>query len=102
MDWLRESKNVATLSIYVQPGAKKTEVVGFFGDALKIRLLAPPVDGKANAALLQFIADRLGVAKSTIRLKSGLAARNKILEISSPPSDIRQRMLDEIKGTEVS
>ena len=60
-DWLHEADGRATLTLHIQPGAKKTEVVGLHGDALKIRLAAPPVDGKANQALIGFIAERLKV-----------------------------------------
>ena len=68
----------ATLTLHIQPGARKTEVVGLHGDALKIRLAAPPVDGKANAALIAFIADRLGLAKSAVESeeRTGIAPQN--------------------------
>lgn len=70
-----------TLTLHIQPGAKKTEFAGLHGDALKIRLAAPPVDGKANEALLRFVADQLGLAKSAVNLKSGQTSRRKILEV---------------------
>lgn len=62
-------------------GRQKTEIAGLYGDALKIRLAAPPVDGKANAALIGFLAERLGVAKTAISLKSGQTSRRKVLEV---------------------
>ena len=71
-----------TLTLHIQPGARKTELAGLHGDALKIRLAAPPVDGKANAALIDFIADRLEIARSAVRLKSGQSSRRKVLEVS--------------------
>ena len=92
-DWLRESAGRTTLTLHIQPGAKKTEVAGLHGDALKIRLAAPPVDGKANAALIDFVADRLGLAKSAVTLKSGQASRRKIIEINAAPYDTAQRLL---------
>ena len=79
--WLKRSGERLTLTLHIQPGAKKTEVAGEHGDALKIRLAAPPVDGKANAALLEFIAEKLGVAKSAVSLKSGQASRRKVVEV---------------------
>ena len=79
--WLKRSGNALTLTLHIQPGAKKTEVAGEHGDALKIRLAAPPVDGKANAALLEFIADKLGVAKSAVTLKTGQTSRRKVVEV---------------------
>ena len=91
-DWLHEADGRATLTLHIQPGAKKTEVVGLHGNALKIRLAAPPVDGKANHALIGFIAERLGVAKSAITLKSGHSSRRKVLELAAPCGEIRQRL----------
>ena len=70
-----------TLTLHIQPGARKTEFAGLHGDALKIRLAAPPVDGKANEALLKFIADKLGMAKTGVILKSGSTSRRKVLEV---------------------
>ena len=82
-DWLRVAADGRlTLTLHIQPGAKKTEVAGEHGDALKIRLATPPVDGKANAALLEFIADRLGVGKSAVTLKSGQTSRRKVVEVA--------------------
>lgn len=92
-EWLRESSGRTTLTLHIQPGAKKTEVAGIHGDALKIRLAAPPVDGKANAALIEFVADRLGLAKSAVALKSGQTSRRKVLEIVAAPHDTVQRLL---------
>lgn len=85
--WLKEhgegDKRTVTLTLHIQPGAKKTEIAGEHGDALKIRLAAPPVDGKANAALLAYLAETLGVAKSAVTLKSGQTSRRKVVEIHS-------------------
>ena len=90
--WLRQGDRQTTLTLHIQPGAKKTEVAGEHGDALKIRLAAPPVDGKANAALIAFVADRLGVAKSSVSLKSGQTSRRKVLEVTGAPADTKQRL----------
>ena len=88
-DWLRVAADGRlTLTLHIQPGAKKTEVAGEHGDALKIRLAAPPVDGKANAALLAFIAERLGVAKSAVTLKSGQTSRRKVVEVEGASADV--------------
>ena len=90
--WLRHGQNTTTLILHIQPGAKTTEIVGPYGDALKIRLAAPPVDGKANAALITYIAERLGVTKSCIELKSGQTSRRKVLELSNTPPDMESRL----------
>jgi uncharacterized protein (TIGR00251 family) len=88
-DWLRVAADGRlTLTLHIQPGAKKTEVAGEHGDALKIRLAAPPVDGKANAALLAFIAERLGVPKSAVTLKSGQTSRRKVVEVEGASAEV--------------
>lgn len=92
-EWLRNNGERATLTLHIQPGAKRTEVAGLHGDALKIRLSAPPVDGKANAALIEFLADRLGLPKSAVRLIGGQTSRRKVLEIASAPADTARRLL---------
>ena len=92
-EWLRWNGTAATLTLHIQPGAKKTEVVGLHGDALKIRLAAPPVDGKANAALLAFIADRLQLTRSTVSLIGGQTSRRKIVGLAAAPADTEQRLL---------
>jgi uncharacterized protein (TIGR00251 family) len=92
-EWLRVGDGRITLTLHIQPGAKKTEVAGLYGDTLKIRLAAPPVDGKANAALIEFVADRLGVAKSAVSLKSGQTSRRKVLEVLAVSADDVQRLL---------
>ncbi|MDR0777204.1 MAG: DUF167 domain-containing protein [Azonexus sp.] len=82
-DWYRVGGNGdITLTLHIQPGARKTECAGLQGDALKIRLVAPPVDGKANAALLAFIAERLGCGRAAVILKSGQTSRRKVLSVS--------------------
>lgn len=82
MSWLRRAADGSvTLTLHVQPGAKRSELAGLHGEALKVRLAAPPVDGKANAALLAFLAEYLGVAKSAVSLLSGETSRHKVVRI---------------------
>ncbi len=73
-----------TLTLHVQPGAKQTEAVGLHGDAMKIRLAAPPVEGAANAALVEFLAGIFGVRQCQVTLKHGIKSRRKVVEISHP------------------
>ncbi|MDE2442040.1 MAG: YggU family protein [Betaproteobacteria bacterium] len=88
-DWYRVAGDGRiTLTLHIQPGAKKTEFAGLHGDALKIRLAAPPVDGKANDALVKFVADTLGLAKSAVSLKSGQTSRRKVLEVTGAPPSV--------------
>ncbi|MDP3774260.1 MAG: DUF167 domain-containing protein [Gemmatimonadales bacterium] len=71
----------ARVTVQVQPRAKRTEVAGRHGDAVKVRVASPPVDGAANAELLRFLAERLGVPKSAFRIASGATGRRKTLEV---------------------
>lgn len=91
--WLRPDGEGAVLHLHIQPGAKITGVVGPHGDALKIRLAAPPVDGKANAALIEFIAAKVGVARTAVTLLSGGSSRTKRVRVSPAPPDLAQRLL---------
>ena len=87
-EWFRlATDGRITLTLHNQPGAKKTEFAGLHGDALKIRLAAPPVDGKANEALIKFVAEALGLPKSAVNLKSGQTSRRKVLEVSGTTSE---------------
>lgn len=88
-EWLRVAADGRiTLTLHIQPGAKKTEFAGLHGDALKIRLAAPPVDGKANEALIKFVAETLKLPKSAVNLKSGQTSRRKVLEISGSSREV--------------
>lgn len=69
------------LTIHVQPKAKTTEVVGWHGDAVKIRVAAPPIGGAANAELVRFLAERLGIARDAVRVVSGATGRRKWVAI---------------------
>ncbi len=85
--WFRKSDQGWLISIHAQPGAKKSEVVGLHGDALKIRIASPPLDGRANAALIVFLAKALGVARTAVSLEHGAGSRRKTLRIAVPEVD---------------
>ena len=80
--WYRRNGEVLTLTLHVQPGAKRTEVAGLHGVALKIRLAAPPVEGRANEALLKFIAESFGVPLRQVELRQGGQSRHKVVAIT--------------------
>lgn len=82
MPWLRADGDGVVLTLHIQPGAKKTEVVGLHGEALKIRLAAPPVDGKANAALIEFLALKVRLGRTAVTLLSGESARSKRVRVA--------------------
>ena len=65
------------LSVHIQPKASTTECVGIHGDAVKIRVAAPPVDGAANDELIRFLARRLSIPVSSVQIKSGAGGRQK-------------------------
>ena len=71
----------ARLLVWVQPRASRTEVAGMRGDAVKIRLAAPPVDGAANDELIRFVAEMLGVARSAVSIAAGQTSRLKTIEV---------------------
>ena len=81
-EWYRRNGEVLTLTLHVQPGAKRTDVAGLHGEALKIRLAAPPIEGRANEALLKFIAEAFGVPLRQVELKQGGQSRHKVVAIS--------------------
>jgi uncharacterized protein len=76
------------LDIYVQPGAKKNEIVGLHNGALKIKIKAPPEDGRANEELIKFLSEVLGIPQRQISLISGLKNRNKKISISASSSEL--------------
>ncbi len=82
------------INVYVQPRASKTVVVGMHDGCVKIRLAAPPVDGAANAALAEFIADQLGIAKSRVRIAAGLTSRRKTVEVDGVTAE---QLVDALK-----
>lgn len=69
------------IRIHLQPGAARNSISGRYGDALKIALKAPPVDGKANAALRKFLAEMLNVTQSAVVINHGTASRNKTVTV---------------------
>lgn len=81
MEWLSMTKAGYRIAVQVSPNAKKTEIVSSDGEALRIKLQAQPVDGKANDALIQFIAKKLRVPKKSVSITHGLTAKRKLLEI---------------------
>ena len=86
-DWYRLNIDVITLTLHVQPGAKRSEIAGLHGAALKIRLAAPPIEGRANEALLKFIAKLFDVPLRQVELKQGGQSRHKVVAITGSAID---------------
>jgi uncharacterized protein len=81
------------IEFYVQPRASKTEIAGLHDGRIKVRLAAPPVDGAANAALIEFVAATLEIAKSCVRIVAGATGRRKVVEVDGITEDIvRERL----------
>ncbi len=77
MSWYQIGRDGATIHVQAQPGAKRTEVAGLYGDCIKVRLASPAVDGKANECLIAFLAWRLGVKRNQLIITRGLGSRRK-------------------------
>ena len=90
----------ARIEIYVQPRASKTEVAGLHDGRIKVRLAAPPVDGAANAELVSFIASRLGLAKSKVRVVAGESSRRKVVEVEGVDAQTIEEKLVIAKGSD--
>jgi uncharacterized protein (TIGR00251 family) len=69
------------IEVKVVPGASRDEVAGMMGEAVRIKLRAPPVDGRANEALVEFVAERLGLQRRAVTLERGETSRHKLLRI---------------------
>jgi uncharacterized protein (TIGR00251 family) len=80
-------------AVKVQPRAKKNAIVGELGDALKVALTAPPIDGRANQACIEFFADLLNVPRSAVTIVSGQSSRNKVIRVTgSTVNTLRSRL----------
>jgi uncharacterized protein (TIGR00251 family) len=78
---VNETAAGVTFAVRVQPRARRNAMVGELGDALKVALTAPPVDGKANQACIEFFAEALHLPRSSITIVSGETSRNKVLRV---------------------
>jgi uncharacterized protein (TIGR00251 family) len=91
--WLRAVDGGVTVTLAVQPNAKRTAVVGTHGEALKIKVASPPVEGAANAELGAFLAALLGVRRCDVTLLRGASARQKTLKIEGVSYDVARARL---------
>jgi hypothetical protein len=81
------------LAVKVIPGASRNKVCGWLGETLKVKLSAPPVDGRANDALFEFLAEKLGLPRRTITLVRGETARQKLVRIDGlAPAEVKARL----------
>ncbi|MEA3547849.1 MAG: DUF167 family protein [Thermodesulfobacteriota bacterium] len=82
MTFLREEKGSLSLALHIQPRASKNRIVGLHGENLKLAVTAPPADGKANKAVVKFLADFFAIPKREVTIKSGLQSRKKRVLLS--------------------
>ncbi len=90
---VEERAGAVRFAVRAQPRASRSEVVGEYGDALRVRLAAPPVEGEANAELVKCLARWLGVPRGAVRLVVGATGRNKIVEVDGVGPDAVFRAL---------
>jgi uncharacterized protein len=79
---IRESTDGVTFTVKVHPRAKKNAITGEMGEALKIALTAPPVEGRANEAVIEFLAEVLRVPRASVSIAAGQSSRNKVVRVS--------------------
>jgi uncharacterized protein (TIGR00251 family) len=94
--WIKPVPGGAEMNIHIQPGATRSEIAGLHGDALKIRIRARPIDGAANAALIDFIATWLGVPRKAVRILRGEKSRQKSVSVAVQVDAIERRLMGNI------
>jgi uncharacterized protein (TIGR00251 family) len=92
---VHETSKGITFAIKVHPRARKNAITGIIGDALKLALTAPPVEGKANLAVIEFFADLFEIPRSSVTIASGETSRNKVVRISGMDQAAVQQRLSE-------
>ena len=92
--------NTCTLIIAVIPNAPRSEIVGWLGDALKVKIQAPPIDGRANAALCEFLADTLNLPRRAVTLVRGETSRRKLIRLTGLTlEEARKRLTNMSRNT---
>ena len=89
-------ETTAVLAVHAQPGAGRSEVVGRYGDALKVRVAAPPDNGRANDAIARLLADRFDLAHSAVELVSGASGRSKRFKVSGVDAATARAVLERL------
>lgn len=79
---IRESGGAVSFAVRVHPRANKNAITGEVGDALKLSLTTPPVEGRANEACIEFLAKFLNVPRSSVSIASGQTSRNKVIRVA--------------------
>lgn len=93
---VRDSKSGATFAVRVHPRARKNAITGTLGDALKVSLTAPPAEGRANQACIEFLAEVLRLPRSSVTIAAGPASRNKVVRVAGMTASALQQRLAEL------
>ncbi len=93
LPYLQKGVATCTLAVSVRPKARQSHILGLHGGDLRVALDAPPVDGRANEALMEFLADYAGVARSQVSLRRGAASRHKLVQINGLDPDVLETKL---------
>jgi hypothetical protein len=92
---IRDAADGATFAVKVHPRAKKNGITGEVGDALKVSLTTPPIEGRANEACVEFFAKLLKVPRSSVTIASGQSSRNKVIRVAGVTGQyVRDRLSD--------
>jgi hypothetical protein len=95
---VQESAKGLSFAVKVHPRARKNAITGTVGDALKLALTAPPVEGKANQAVIEFFADLFAIPRSSVTIASGETSRNKIVRVAGVSRPVaEQKLAEELK-----
>jgi uncharacterized protein len=96
---VRDTADGVAFAVKVHPRARKNAITGIVGDALKLALTAPPVEGRANQAVIEFFADFFEIARSSVTIASGATSRNKVVRITGLSKQaVEARLAENLKS----
>jgi len=97
---VRDTSEGACLTVKVQPRAKRNAITGRVGDALKLAITAPPINGRANEACIEFFAELLNVPRSSVTIATGRSSRNKVIRVAGmSAAEVERRLFGAEVGT---
>jgi len=98
---IRDTASGATFQVKVQPRARRNAITGETGDAIKLALTAPPIDGRANEACIAFFAELLNVPRSSVTIAAGVSSRNKVIRVAGmSAAQVQQRLREAVASSQ--
>jgi len=98
---IRDTASGATFQVKVQPRARRNAITGETGDAIKLALTAPPIDGRANEACIAFFAELLNVLRSSVTIAAGVSSRNKVIRVAGmSAAQVQQRLREAVASSQ--